>query len=579
MFNGQNGRSNIAAEIREQLLQSAPSKTGFGLSALQNNYSRCGVGISLQPTSTKISQEHVAMNSSSSNKKVSQQRPAQPQLSAVLPRTKSTEHNQTELEKIASRKDELDAAYQRIRLEVKKWHEKINILNDQGFTLLSWLVKTGDLENIKKLISYSEFGPKKQQNLEINKSNSDGTNPLILSLSSTVEIMQVILSLKPDLNFLYQDQTALMIAILNHSDKIALLFNYGVDVNFQNQQKQTALHISVLHKKLSSIDDLLVCGADTNLYDANNKTPLFLAAEMGKSGFEMVLKFLNLKVKFTREDLDSLEEPTFVKDILTKILKLDECQDRPELVKLLNDKTEFQLFESYMTIIDIAKKRYGVSEEEVEFIVSTPKISLKQYGYYLVLNNDLVKKITKLSYISISEDNEFQEIFVHDHVFSDDCSNFLDAMIGYKATEGVGVKKLKISNLQEAFGVFFTSIIKSSLEEAVKQCRSPDFVIISSNYLIMPGNLEKVFLSDLSIFSEEKCLSIVDSFDFSKSQEVKHLEDLGHESNKLCISSQSKSILDSELALLVHWAGKNDENGYPFDFGIRTYLHDAEDLW
>ena len=232
-----------------------------------------------------------------------------------------------------------------------------------------------------------------------------------------------------------------------------------------------------------------------------------------------------------------------------------------------------------MTIIDIAKERYMISEEEVEFIVSTPKISLKQYGYYLVLNNDLVKKVTKLSYISISEDTEIQEIFMRDHAFSEECSNFLDAMTSHKATEGAEVKKLKISNLHEAFAVFFTSIINSSLEEGVTKCRSPDFVIISPNYLLIPENLEKVFLSDLSIFGEKKSLSIIDSFDFSKSQEVKHLEDLGHECSKLCISSQSKSLLDSELALLVHWAGKNAENGYPFDFGIRPYLHDAEDLW
>jgi hypothetical protein len=538
MFSGRNGGNQLIVplEVRMQFMQ--PLKPH---PSLTNHFSHIPPNIPNEQESMKHNHKQEKPSapttpSSSSKSKLS----TIPQQLPTTPKQK--------FEFIITQKQKLNHTYTELQRGIKSWSENINALDESGFTILSRFIRSGDTESVVNLIQVGKLGRNKLQHIDVEVLNKDGTNALILSLAASDEITSAILSLKPNLNFLElsTDRTPLMIAILKYHNKIHLLFNYGVDIDFQNSAKQTALHIAVICKNYKAVQDLLTCNSNANIYDMQAQTPILLAIK-NKAPADLVIQFLKHGALITVGEFDSLKselEEQGLLNIVSKILEFDSCSDQMMKIDLIN-KVDFQKSDDYSKILDIAQKRYAIPDKEIEFKVEVVEMKYSQYDYYLVLHNDLEKNITKAVSISISDDHKTQEIASKDFAFSVECLGFL---------ESVGSEEIQ---LQKAFSDFFRSIIK-------EQDRSPDFIIITPNYIINPNTQKKVFMSD---FSEEKVLKIIDSFDLEEeSVDLKHLEDLG-------------DISDLELALLVHWSDKSTEENYPYKFHISAYSHEFDDIF
>ena len=110
----------------------------------------------------------------------------------------------------------------------------------------------------------------------------------ILIINNNVNFLRCILKKIPDSSKYLncknpQGRTPLMIAtILNRCDMIETILSYGVLINEQDFEGNTALHSATRCVKSSKIVQLLLQnGADINLRNKENKTPLNYAIEMG----------------------------------------------------------------------------------------------------------------------------------------------------------------------------------------------------------------------------------------------------------------------------------------------------------
>ena len=70
---------------------------------------------------------------------------------------------------------------------------------------------------------------------------------------------------------------------LNKLDEVALFLTRGVDVNFQDEKLNTALHISATHNLLDMVKLLLEHHANPNISNLNYDTPLLLICRMYQS--------------------------------------------------------------------------------------------------------------------------------------------------------------------------------------------------------------------------------------------------------------------------------------------------------
>jgi len=80
--------------------------------------------------------------------------------------------------------------------------------------------------------------------------------------------------------------TALMAKLLftaianNNVAELDKRLNQGIDINIQNKQGKTALHIAVLQNNRGAIKGLLTRGANPTIKDSNGETPVHIAAQV-----------------------------------------------------------------------------------------------------------------------------------------------------------------------------------------------------------------------------------------------------------------------------------------------------------
>ena len=488
---------------------------------------------------------------------------------------------QPKLIEIASAKRDLNSKYDEARKAMASWRDIINSLDESGFTELSNFVKKNDTQSILKLLDLAIFGQSKRQNIEVDKMNKDGSNALFLSLASSEEVIEKILSLKPQTNFIYDatGYTILMTAILQYPDKMPILFSHGVDVNFQNKLGQTALHVAIINKKYEAIQEILAADADVDIVDINGKTPILLAATIGVEGLKMVVMLLNARAKLSFEQLEVLEIEPNIMAILSKIIQLDACENDTDRLRLLNEDLDFISSENYMQIVKISQARYSIIPQDIEFLVSIDReIEFKQCESYLVLKNDFANKNIQAAYITILDKDSHQERLTQNFPFSKEVVRCLDALYSYTTTEVEEAKKMKISHVQDAMRAFTESSIIEFIEtEVIKRYYSPNFIIMHQSNFKIPATDETIELYSLAKFAKNHGLEIVDSSEFTIDVDGKAggLEVLGHQDGKLCPSEIDKQLSSSDLAFLVHCSQyQDDADHYPFNFGIT--LHDFD---
>lgn len=78
-------------------------------------------------------------------------------------------------------------------------------------------------------------------------------------------------------------------AFLGHVDAIQILHAHGANVNVRMLGGKTPLMLAMLGKEIECVKQLLACGADVSLVDANDKNVLDIAVALGHMDIAMVL--------------------------------------------------------------------------------------------------------------------------------------------------------------------------------------------------------------------------------------------------------------------------------------------------
>lgn len=123
--------------------------------------------------------------------------------------------------------------------------------------------------------------------------SNEGPELLHAARSSVVEIFQLLI----DRGFSTQGPRSLIrAAVMDSVQVVSQLIDHGVRTNVKNRNQQTSLHLTVLSKRMERqvfsgvlnsrnevIKLLIEKGADVNAVDANGKTALDIAIELGYS--------------------------------------------------------------------------------------------------------------------------------------------------------------------------------------------------------------------------------------------------------------------------------------------------------
>ena len=103
-----------------------------------------------------------------------------------------------------------------------------------------------------------------------------------------------------DSNNLLLDRHLRNAIIRGKKDRVQKLISLGANINIQNTDSNTPLHIAALNGHLEIVKLLLEKGADVNVKDKEGTTPLHLAASLGH--FDIVKNLLNAKACINAKD-------------------------------------------------------------------------------------------------------------------------------------------------------------------------------------------------------------------------------------------------------------------------------------
>lgn len=141
---------------------------------------------------------------------------------------------------------------------------------------------SGDLKGATPLLIACEFGQTEIAKLLIEKGANvnarlhNGQPPLINACKSgSVDIVQMILENNGDPTFVTSGNTsALHVAVMTGNVEIVKLLLGKSDINFQNQEGNTALHIAYGIENNEIISELIKNGADTEIRNVKNQKPM-----------------------------------------------------------------------------------------------------------------------------------------------------------------------------------------------------------------------------------------------------------------------------------------------------------------
>ena len=162
---------------------------------------------------------------------------------------------------------------------------EIDASDAQGRTVLSWASLRGDVETVRKLLSYGA---------DPNKASRDGKTPLLWSLqASDTQCLRVLLAGKADVRAVDKfGSSALHCAAFSMFDRVEildLLLSQGLDIEGRDFNYCTPLHIAACWDNVVIARGLLSHGANINAWNDTEYTPLHYAAKFNS---HQVLKLL-----------------------------------------------------------------------------------------------------------------------------------------------------------------------------------------------------------------------------------------------------------------------------------------------
>ena len=132
----------------------------------------------------------------------------------------------------------------------------------------------------------------KKEPLMINKTNSDGYSPLVLSCyHGNEEVVAFLIDKVIDINGRSDYGTPLMAAVVKGNTKIInILLKHNAKTNIADNNGTTALHYAVMFKNYDVIELLIDANADINLKDNRGQTAIDYAKIFNDETLNNLLK-------------------------------------------------------------------------------------------------------------------------------------------------------------------------------------------------------------------------------------------------------------------------------------------------
>ncbi|CAF0924529.1 unnamed protein product [Adineta ricciae] len=153
----------------------------------------------------------------------------------------------------------------------------------------------------------------------------------LLDLANSKNYKQIAGYLSEQLNIQF------LAAIVNNQRQTAeKLANMGVDFNYQDEQKRTALHYAVQYYSTELVNWLCECGSSPTICDINGDYPLIQAIEKGDytSAEYFIMKYPATKRQTNKAGQTALqmaENLNFAR--IVELIKMNENETEPELIK------------------------------------------------------------------------------------------------------------------------------------------------------------------------------------------------------------------------------------------------------
>lgn len=150
----------------------------------------------------------------------------------------------------------------------------VNVKSQNNVPLISYYARFGNLECVKKLILMKA---------DVNITDDKGWTPLIYSVYSKIEIMQLLIENGAKIEQISNDggNSLILASELGRLDNLKLLLDNKANVNHLTKNKGTPLMHAAIRGHTSIVDELLKRGGDPNIVDFKFISPLMHAASNG----------------------------------------------------------------------------------------------------------------------------------------------------------------------------------------------------------------------------------------------------------------------------------------------------------
>lgn len=246
--------------------------------------------------------------------------------------------------------------------------------------LLHYACEFNSLEICRLIFEWLFFENPERTNINprdwVNSTNNDGLSAIhFAAYRGNNELIEYLISLGADVHATDKDGHN-CIHIAAQSDKINtiyfLLKNYKFDINQGDKKLSTALHWAAFLNKENALTYLLAWGADPNLQDIDNNTPLHLSVILScRTGNTRNVKLLLLKgasrdvrnndsyrpIDLVNTDVNKAGE---LRSLLQKPTVLSWCMLKPPLSKLQKNENTVIFFLVLLTILIVLSFFYVI---------------------------------------------------------------------------------------------------------------------------------------------------------------------------------------------------------------------------